>query len=348
MPKQKRIPSYRLHKASGQARVIIDGEHIYLGALLIVAWAILISPLIHFHLSLWVIVCAGLGYWATRLPDIENIDSAVVIRGRHRMVAVSLLLLMWVLFYVPAMADNSDIGILWSMPGLLASVMLACWFAGHQTEGWNGIERSLFAVGWGGVVMGLGLWMQFQSTPWHQGNESVLWPAFIILGVPTLICWQLYRMGSAADARMQATGYEAGVLPKGISLQEWEKGEPEMKSEFEADPRMALLANPLVLAFVFGQLCDGLATWMGIDYFGYSEKHVVSSQVITWGAALMGRGAWLFFVMKAALTVALIWVFTEVRVEYRQRHLRLLIVLALLVVGLAPGLRDLGRLLLGV
>jgi hypothetical protein len=27
----KRIPSYQLHKASGQARVILDGRHIYLG-----------------------------------------------------------------------------------------------------------------------------------------------------------------------------------------------------------------------------------------------------------------------------------------------------------------------------
>jgi len=29
--KRPRIPSYRLHKPSGQARVILDGEHIYLG-----------------------------------------------------------------------------------------------------------------------------------------------------------------------------------------------------------------------------------------------------------------------------------------------------------------------------
>ena len=32
MPKRKgRVPSYRLHKPSGQARVIINREHIYLG-----------------------------------------------------------------------------------------------------------------------------------------------------------------------------------------------------------------------------------------------------------------------------------------------------------------------------
>ena len=29
--RRRRIPSYRLHKPSGQARVIIDGEHMYLG-----------------------------------------------------------------------------------------------------------------------------------------------------------------------------------------------------------------------------------------------------------------------------------------------------------------------------
>jgi uncharacterized membrane protein len=88
---------------------------------------------------------------------------------------------------------------------------------------------------------------------------------------------------------------------------------------------------------------------MGIDFFGYSEKHVVSSQIIAWGAAMTGNaGAWLFFLTKALLTAVLIWVFTEIRVEHRNRHLRLLIVLALLIVGLAPGLRDLGRLMLGV
>jgi len=156
-------------------------------------------------------------------------------------------------------------------------------------------------------------------------------------------------MGSEANARMIAKGYDSGVIPSHISLEEWEKGNPEEKGEYELDARMALLASPLVLTFAFGQLCDGLATWMGIDFFGYSEKHVVSAEVIEWGAALTGgAGAWLFFVTKLLLTGALVWLFTQIRIEYRHRHLRLLVVLALLIVGLAPGLRDLGRLMLGV
>jgi len=30
MPPSQRVPAYRLHKPSGQARVIVDGKHVYL------------------------------------------------------------------------------------------------------------------------------------------------------------------------------------------------------------------------------------------------------------------------------------------------------------------------------
>ncbi len=306
-----------------------------------------ISPLIHFHLAIWVMATALLGLWAERLPDSSQNDTASVMTGRHRIVSISMLLLMWLLLYSPALASDSEIGILWPIVGLICSVLIATWLSAE--EQWSGMERALLTVGWGGAVLGFGFWLQFHSTPWHPSNEAAWWPAFIILGVPTLICWQMFRMGNSANLKMLAAGYESGVLPKNFSVMEWEKGEPSEKEEYESDARIALLANPLVLAFTFGQLCDGLATWMGIDFFGYSEKHVVSSQIIAWGAAMTGNaGAWLFFLTKALLTAVLIWVFTEIRVEHRNRHLRLLIVLALLIVGLAPGLRDLGRLMLGV
>ena len=55
-------------------------------------------------------------------------------------------------------------------------------------------------------------------------------------------------------------------------------------------------------------------------------------------------GAWLFAIVKACLVAAIVWLFIEMRVERRQIHMRMLIVLAVLIVGLAPGLRDIGRL----
>jgi uncharacterized membrane protein len=62
----------------------------------------------------------------------------------------------------------------------------------------------------------------------------------------------------------------------------------------------------------------------------------------------LGKGAWLFVLLKAVLVGAITWMFIEMKVENRQRHIRILIVLAVLIVGLAPGLRDIGRLMLGV
>jgi len=61
-----------------------------------------------------------------------------------------------------------------------------------------------------------------------------------------------------------------------------------------------------------------------------------------------GEGAWLFALVKALLVGLIAFLFVQMRVEERQQHFRVLIVLAVLIVGLAPGLRDIGRLMLGV
>ena len=117
----------------------------------------------------------------------------------------------------------------------------------------------------------------------------------------------------------------------------------------------------MVLAMVFGQLCDGFATMVGIDMFGYGEKHPVSDAVIQFGVGISESlgieplmessnppGAWLFAIVKSILVAAIVWLFIEMRVEKRQVHMRMLIVLAVLIVGLAPGIRDIGRLTLDV
>ena len=111
-----------------------------------------------------------------------------------------------------------------------------------------------------------------------------------------------------------------------------------------------MLATPMVAGMLFGQLCDGQATMVGIDWFDYSEKHPLSDAVIQFGDSLnlIGEGAWLFFLVKAALVTLIVWMFSQMRIEGRQQHLRILIVLAVMIVGMAPGLRDIGRLILGV
>ena len=115
------------------------------------------------------------------------------------------------------------------------------------------------------------------------------------------------------------------------------------KDIIESLRKKAIGASPVVFLAVAGQLLDGLATWIGIDYFNYKEKHVFSAWIIEQFDTAAG-----FVVIKLGLGLLIWYFFTISNFENRQQHLRLLIGLAMLVVGMAPGLRDVFRLALGV
>ena len=111
----------------------------------------------------------------------------------------------------------------------------------------------------------------------------------------------------------------------------------------EKHRKAAIFASPVVFLAVAGQILDGIATAIGLEYLGYSEKHVLSDKVIQ----LFGN-AFGFTFIKIALAGIILYFFTIANFEHRQRHLRLLVGLAMLVVGMAPGLRDVGRAVIGV
>ena len=265
---------------------------------------------------------------------------------------------MWAVLYRPGYSEH-DIGLTWVVLGLVLG-FASLIFAFHATRDWPTITRGLLAFAVGACFVGLGHWAQLAATPWLQEsgrlpNEVVFWPALIVLGIPGLICAALYQIGKDDARQLKLTGFEAGVLPEGISIKSWEAEEKVVANHpIEQLSNKALLASPLVLAMVFGQLCDGFATMVGIDYFDYSEKHPLSDAVIQFGGGISDdlgwdvEGAWLFAIVKAILVGTIAYIFLEMRVENRQKHLRLLIVLAVLIVGLAPGIRDIGRLMLGV
>ena len=320
-----------------------------------------ISPIIHLHLALWLIVVAGLSQFLASQWDGLESDR---IEGKIRKALLPILFLMlffhWAFLYQPAYIAHEQMGMFWIGIGFVVSfaVLLGVVF---QTRGWPAITRGMFAFGASASVLGLFHWFQFLDTPWTQESlrvsESIAWwPLLVVFGIPGGVCYLMYRRGYEDALQLKLTGYEAGVLPEGISVKAWEDAGDEIENHpVEMLSRTALLASPMVLAMVFGQLCDGFATMVGIDYFGYGEKHVVSNQVIVYGGELnsmlgieFGEGAWLFALLKAALIGAISWMFVEMKVEKRQRHIRILIVLAVLIVGLAPGIRDIGRLMLGV
>ena len=300
-----------------------------------------ISPLIHIHLAGWLILSAVIG----------------TISNNNHISLLSMLLVAYVAFTGFLVLPNVHIhetGRFWILFGsVLGGLTIAAVL--HNTWGWDAISRSILAFASGLIVMGLGHWAQLYKTPWAQDSglmprdNDIIWPVLVVVVIPLIITWAVWKMGEEDLAQLRLTGNEVGVIPDKLSLKEWES-EDRSAHPVEILTPKGILATPMVAGMMFGQLCDGLATMVGIDYFGYSEKHPLSDAVIQFGGSLdiLGEGAWLFFLVKASLVTLIVWMFSQMRVESRQQHLRVLIVLAVMIVGMAPGLRDIGRLILGV
>jgi uncharacterized membrane protein len=103
-------------------------------------------------------------------------------------------------------------------------------------------------------------------------------------------------------------------------------------------------SDPLYLALIFGQLLDASATSYGIDIhpLHYMEVHVVGSNLI----ALTGT-AFVMYPLKLLVLFPGIYILQRFRNEGAP-VLWHLIVLAMITVGLAPGIRDMVRMVLYV
>lgn len=300
-----------------------------------------ISPLIHIHLAAWLIISAVIGH----------------IGRKSHISMLAMLLFAYIAFTGLLVLPNvheHDIGHFWVLGGSIAgAVMIAVVL--HNTWNWQAIPRAMLAFAIGLITMGLGHWAQLASTPWVQDSgmmprdNEIIWPVLVVVVLPLIITWAVWRQGEEDLAQLRLTGNEVGLIPDGLTLTEWESTDRSEHPVEMLTPK-GILATPMVAGMLFGQLCDGLATMVGIDWFGYSEKHPVSDAVIQFGDSLdvFGEGAWLFFLVKASIVTLIIWLFSQMRIERKQQHLRVLIVLAVMIVGMAPGLRDIGRLILGV
>ena len=321
-----------------------------------------ISPLIHLHLAAWLV---GVGLVAHRL-DVAVARAkrpSVVERRVHHALLLGLPLGLagfWAWVLRPIHETDVALDLVPLLAGAFVALVGVALLLMRTTHA-QALTRALLAFGSGAVILSLGYYVAlamhlseaYVDDPY---NSIVLWPILVGVVLPCLVGVVLHRLGASDLRHLRASGHEPGVLPTGISLDQWES-DPEAVAHhpIERLSNRAMLASPLVILMVIGQLSDGLATFLGLDVFGYGEKHVASQGVIDIGARINARlgidfgvGAWFFAVIKIALVSAIVFLFSRMRVEQRQQHLRVLVVLAVMVVGLAPGLRDIGRLILDV
>ena len=110
-------------------------------------------------------------------------------------------------------------------------------------------------------------------------------------------------------------------------------------------PAAAAFLIPVALLLFACHFLDGVATWRGIDAHGYSEKHVIPSFLIdiTGTAAVM-------LPLKFAVVALVVYL---MEIAYKEDledspNLAWLVKVAVMVLGLAPGMRDMLRLAMGV
>jgi len=109
--------------------------------------------------------------------------------------------------------------------------------------------------------------------------------------------------------------------------------------------RWQYVTDPLYITLLFGQLLDASATSFGIDLHPsvqYIEQHVVGSALIEWTGT-----AFVMFPLKLVVLFPAIYIMEMYRKEANPAFWHL-VLLAMIVVGLAPGIRDMTRMVLYV
>ena len=108
--------------------------------------------------------------------------------------------------------------------------------------------------------------------------------------------------------------------------------------------RWEYVSDRLYQLLIFGHMLDASATSYGIDLHSvpYVEQHVVGSALI----AMTGT-AFVMFPLKLLVIIPGIWILEQYR-RSDNSGIWYLILLAMIMVGMAPGIRDMLRMVLYV
>jgi uncharacterized membrane protein len=105
-------------------------------------------------------------------------------------------------------------------------------------------------------------------------------------------------------------------------------------------PGLGFLGDKYNLAVLYVHMLDASSTYLGVDWFGYREEHVVPTFLID----LTGTAAVMFLLKLLILLPAL----AAIDKYAESAQLRYLLKLTLIILGLAPAVRNTLRLALGV
>ena len=102
------------------------------------------------------------------------------------------------------------------------------------------------------------------------------------------------------------------------------------------------LTEKLNLAVLAAHLLDATSSFIGIDLLGYTGKHVMESMIVKYTGSAAGM-----YLLKLGILIPVLYLL-DTQFGERERELKNLVLLTLLIIGLAPAMRNTLRMVLGV
>jgi uncharacterized membrane protein len=196
------------------------------------------------------------------------------------------------------------------------------------------------------------MYFWFKETEEYDGYLSMFLFGIFLLGfsVFVLALWPQVAVWEAAYLRAHGgdgivTRREAVPIVLGISVGvTWAVYVVcnKLKSKREV---AGIFTDPINLLIIFGQMLDAVATFVGVDMYGYSEKHPIPDFMFqTFGTSAV------FIPVKLALACAIIYLMDVSFKEELKTYplLKGLIKMIVIILGLAPGTRDVLRTAMGI
>ena len=110
----------------------------------------------------------------------------------------------------------------------------------------------------------------------------------------------------------------------------------------------SLLTNKLNISILFAHMLDASSTFVGMDFLGYYEKHVVPTFFINLAGNITDHPSMVMYPLKLLIFIPVLYMLDNKFDNKEEKKLIALMKLTILVLGLSPAIRNTLRILMGV
>lgn len=110
----------------------------------------------------------------------------------------------------------------------------------------------------------------------------------------------------------------------------------------------AILTDRLNISILFAHLLDASSTYVGMDWLGYYEKHVVPTFFIDLAGNFTDHPALVMYPLKLIVFIPVFYMLDSQFDDEKDKKLLPLMKLVILVLGLSPAVRNTLRIMMGV